>query len=287
MIGETVIPSYYLPPSPSDSLPSHDSTDIIGTVTSRPREHSSANSEDEWILVSGTPASCVQIGLYHYFKERPPIDVVVSGPNFGRNVTAVFSLSSGTLGAAMEAALCGKRAIALSYAFTRGIETTAEILEETHGMAVRLIEYLVKNWDNLSDEANRAELYSVNISLLAGVSKQKVLWTPVLQNKWARNSCFEAVEVPNDTAGVVRDADAEERIIRNAESSPEQQEASEKKSSTTRQTHKEFRWAPKFMDVYKSVEDAGPGSDGWIVQQGGTRYVSDDQWSDLANVCAA
>ncbi|KAI7585075.1 hypothetical protein KC343_g19677, partial [Hortaea werneckii] len=43
--------------------------------------------------------------------------MVISGPNYGRNTTAVFALSSGTLGAALEASVCGYRAIALSFAF--------------------------------------------------------------------------------------------------------------------------------------------------------------------------
>jgi len=34
---------------------------------------------EEWILIDGTPASCVQIGLYHYFQEKGPIDMVISG----------------------------------------------------------------------------------------------------------------------------------------------------------------------------------------------------------------
>jgi tubulin--tyrosine ligase len=45
------------------------------------------------------------------------VDLVLSGPNFGRNTTAIFALSSGTIGGALEGAVCGKKAIALSYAF--------------------------------------------------------------------------------------------------------------------------------------------------------------------------
>ncbi|KAI9341565.1 survival protein sure-like phosphatase/nucleotidase [Zopfochytrium polystomum] len=47
------------------------------------------------------------------FEEDDPIDLVLSGPNFGRNSSAASSTSSGTVGAAIEAALLGKRAIAL------------------------------------------------------------------------------------------------------------------------------------------------------------------------------
>ena len=36
-------------------------------------------------------------------------------------------------------------------------------------------------------------------------------------------------------------------------------------------THKHFKWAPRFTDVYKSVEQAPPGNDGWAVKEGFTR----------------
>src|SRR5205085_2486730 len=88
--------------------------DSHGTTHARP---SPDPSVEEWVLVDGTPASCVQIGLYHFFQSRGPVDLVVSGPNYGRNTTAVFALSSGTLGGALEAAVCKRRAVALSYAF--------------------------------------------------------------------------------------------------------------------------------------------------------------------------
>jgi len=35
-----------------------------------------------------------------------------------------------------------------------------------------------------------------------------------------------------------------------------------------RYEHKHFNWAPKFKDVYESVERAGPGNDGWTVKEG-------------------
>ncbi|KAH0395526.1 sure-like protein, partial [Aureobasidium melanogenum] len=75
-------------------------------------EHGSPKSQESkqgkpWVLVNSTPATCSQLGLAHCFKDRKPIDLVVSGPNYGRNTTAIFALSSGTLGAALEAAVCG------------------------------------------------------------------------------------------------------------------------------------------------------------------------------------
>jgi 5'/3'-nucleotidase SurE len=52
----------------------------------------------------GTPSTCANIGL-HYVAGDTPYDLVISGPNFGRNSSTVFTLGSGTIGGAMEAAL--------------------------------------------------------------------------------------------------------------------------------------------------------------------------------------
>jgi 5'/3'-nucleotidase SurE len=209
-----------------------------------------SEGQEEWVLVDGTPASCVQIGLYHYFHDKAPIDLVVSGPNYGRNSTAVFSLSSGTLGGALEAAICKRRAIALSYAFfTRNHDP--DIIAGASRLSLQIIEYLYKNW------GNNVDLYSVNVPLVEGVEGRKVIWTNMLQNYWEDGSCFQEV---TDEEG---DADEEEQKIREREGIPEQ--------TVTRHTHKHFKWAPRFTDVYKSVEEAGPGNDGWVVKEGHTR----------------
>ena len=60
----------------------------------------------------GSPADCVMAGLYHYMKDSPP-DLVLSGVNRGNNA-AENTLYSGTIGAAIEAALQGIPAVALS-----------------------------------------------------------------------------------------------------------------------------------------------------------------------------
>ena len=60
----------------------------------------------------GSPADCVLAGLYEVMKDAPP-DLVLSGVNRGNNA-AENVLYSGTVGGAMEAALQGLPAIALS-----------------------------------------------------------------------------------------------------------------------------------------------------------------------------
>jgi 5'-nucleotidase len=61
---------------------------------------------------SGTPADCVKIAKYYVLKDRRP-DLVVSGINHGSN-SSVNVLYSGTMSAAIEAAIEGLPAIGFS-----------------------------------------------------------------------------------------------------------------------------------------------------------------------------
>src|SRR6266540_6380318 len=67
-----------------------------------------------WYSVDGTPTDAVYMGLNHVLREARP-DVVVSGVNHGPNLGNDV-LYSGTVAAAMEAALLGVHAIAVSLA---------------------------------------------------------------------------------------------------------------------------------------------------------------------------
>jgi len=62
--------------------------------------------------VQGSPADCVLAGIHDLMKDTPP-DLILSGVNRGNN-SAENAVYSGTVGAAMEAALQGVPAIALS-----------------------------------------------------------------------------------------------------------------------------------------------------------------------------
>lgn len=59
---------------------------------------------------SGSPADCTKVGLFHIGGD---FDMVISGINNGWNLGTDCTYS-GTVSAAMEAAFCGKRAIAIS-----------------------------------------------------------------------------------------------------------------------------------------------------------------------------
>ena len=61
---------------------------------------------------SGRPADCVNYGVYHLYDEKP--DLVISGINIGFNCGVSYILSSGTVGACLEANIAGIPALSLS-----------------------------------------------------------------------------------------------------------------------------------------------------------------------------
>lgn len=240
MVGQTLTPTYFRPGTilQDDGITQEEPFDDDG---------------EEWILVDGTPASCVQIGLYHMFKDRQPVDLVLSGPNYGRNTTALFALSSGTLGGALEGAVNGKRSVALSYAFTSR-EHDPEILAAASKLSTKLIEKL---WNEWPDDVH---VYSINVPLQPGVETAKIVYTQMLQNVWTKGSSYE--ELPADA----RDADPEEEEQKHREGG--QNGVARKPKSSRR--HCTYKWAPNFSDVKEGIEKAGHG-DGWVVMQSQVR----------------
>lgn len=243
MVGQTLTPTYFRP----GTLHNDD-----GITSERPFD----DDGEEWILIDGTPASCAQIGLHHLFKDKDPIDLVVSGPNYGRNTTAVFALSSGTIGGAMESAMNGTRSIALSYAFDSRIHDP-EIISAASQLSTQLIEKLAKEWPE------DVHLYSINVPLRKGVENSKILYTEMLQNRWVSGSSFQ--ELPEEADDV--DPNAEEQAIRDGDNS-----VNGNANKPLRKVHRKFKWSPNFADVYGFVADAKRG-DGWEVSQGNVTYA--------------
>lgn len=272
LVGASVEPIYFRPGTLHEDN---------GTIHHLPRGSCDAEDDhegDEWVLINSTPASCVQIGLFHYFQDRGPVDVVVSGPNYGRNTTTLFALSSGTIGGALEAATCGKRAIALSYAFSSRNHDPV-IIAEASRHSVRLIEYLCENW------ADDVQLYNVNLPLEPGVSKNRVVYADMLENQWSSGSCFQAV----DAAASVDNPNLEEKKLRDqGEKNGVTTDLFTERNPARRPLlqHKHFKWAPSFADVYKSVSESAPGNDGWAVKQGMTRFVSLDSLLFGKDICS-
>lgn len=130
---------------------------IVETYYDYEKQQFTAEKEgqDDWYLLSGTPATCTAIGIHHICKEKP--DLLLSGPNYGRNSSSIAALASGTIGAALEAAGAGVRGIAVSYAFYK--ECKPEWIEAATRLTVQLTQHLMDHWDTGVD------LYTINIPL--------------------------------------------------------------------------------------------------------------------------
>ncbi|KAF1346125.1 survival protein sure-like phosphatase/nucleotidase [Delphinella strobiligena] len=252
LVGKDVKAEYYWPATGEHETPSTGSSP-------------DAQKGYPWVLINSTPASCSQLGLNHFFKDRPPIDLVVSGPNYGRNTTAVFALSSGTMGAALEASVSGYKAIAVSFAFFDRLNDP-EIVAQSCRHSVKVVEWLAKNgeWD-------AGRIFTVNVPVKDGVESQPTVWTKILQNAWTSGSCFE--ERPSD----VSSPDIAEERLRSQESRDGQGPeggADDDKASDDKWKTRHFKWAPSFKDVFESVRKSGPGNDGWAVSQGQTSITA-------------
>jgi len=224
-----------------------------GKIYSLPKdipEDKESSSPHYWALVPGTPATCTQLGLFHHStlfpgaialsSELPPVDLVLSGPNHGRNTTAAFALSSGTLGGALEAAIAGMRAIALSFAFFTRSESQ-ELIQEACELSARIIEKLVADWDKSGQP--QPDLYSINVPLVDGIGKKEVRYTWMLRNIWGGG----------------------QGLYKQIKSSAESSAASDNDSSPP-----VFKWAPSFNDIWKTVEESEDGNDGKTIREGNT-----------------
>ncbi len=117
--------------------------------------------------VGGTPADCTRLALDRLFPEA---ELVISGPNVGLNV-AFDVLYSGTVGAALEAAMHGVKSIAVS------APPQAEE-EEVVRVFLRLLEQL----DPAEDIRH---LLNVNIPALPLEQIKGVRWVPQgLYHQW-------------------------------------------------------------------------------------------------------
>lgn len=142
----------------------------------------------QWCLVDSTPAACADIGLHHLKSHEEPVDLVISGPNFGKNAGNLYMLASGTVGAAMEAVTHGTKAIALSYEF-HDLNHNFDILKEASRISVRLVAHLYCELQKLTE----IDLFTVNVPLISSLElgKTKIKYAPILENSWG--SIYKAV----------------------------------------------------------------------------------------------
>ncbi|KAE8537755.1 5'/3'-nucleotidase SurE [Cryptococcus gattii VGV] len=157
----------------------------------------------EWVLISGTPATCANIALHNIYPGE--IDLVISGPNHGRNSSTAFALSSGTLGAALAASLSvpvpgplsspslhetHMPCIAISYGVvTRPVPV--RVLELATETAVDVCQQLFDNWgeDKEAGGTGLVPIYSINIPLVETAlekNERKIVSTEMWRNAYGR-----------------------------------------------------------------------------------------------------
>ncbi|KAF9241362.1 sure-like protein [Melanogaster broomeanus] len=171
---------------------------VEGETTDTPRKLKE-DEVAEWILLDGTPATCANVALHNIYPGE--IDLVISGPNFGRNTSAAFSLSSGTIGAAMDGALSRTRAIALSYGNVLH-PTPVELYDHAYRLSTSIVEYLWSNWgkDAGGTREGEVDLYNVNLPMIHKLAEPggvQVYWTRMWRNSYSR--LFKAVTMVSET----------------------------------------------------------------------------------------
>ncbi len=120
--------------------------------------------EFEIFAVNGTPADCVQIGIYDLCLKRPKF--VVSGINIGLNAGHGRLFSSGTAGAGIEAAIDGVKALAASLHLTHDHDDKIDffnrdfyyVYENAAKITAKLVEVAINM--QLNDDV---DLISVNV----------------------------------------------------------------------------------------------------------------------------
>jgi tubulin--tyrosine ligase len=142
-----------------------------------------------------------------------PFDLVISGPNYGRNTGTAFALGSGTVGAALAASLSGTKAISLSYGHfqvateemkaaeakykeTNGDATAKkvpaptsttmppsaprEVVDMAHKLSCRVIEKLYSEWEE------DVSIYTINVPLSYLLKDEVVFWTQTWSSKYGQ-----------------------------------------------------------------------------------------------------
>lgn len=134
----------------------------------------------------GSPADCVLAALFDVMADARP-DLILSGVNRGNNA-AENVLYSGTIGAAMEAALQGLPAIACSQFYGTANARLADPFDAAavHGAAT--IRTLLDH--GLWDDADYRLFYNVNFPPVAAAD---VKGTRVTRQGFRRNTTFGAV----------------------------------------------------------------------------------------------
>jgi len=132
----------------------------------------------------GTPADCV-IAAIGELMDHPP-DLILSGVNRGNNA-AENTLYSGTIGAALEGALQGYRAIALSQYLGAGNYTAKDPFDAARVYGAEVVRRLLK--DGIWTGGSYRVFYSVNFP---PVTARGVKGTRITTQGFRQNTRFRA-----------------------------------------------------------------------------------------------
>ncbi|MEO1733218.1 MAG: 5'/3'-nucleotidase SurE [Pseudomonadota bacterium] len=113
---------------------------------------------DRRFAAEGSPADCVIAGVHDVMKDSPP-DLVLSGVNRGNN-SAENALYSGTLGGAMEAALQGLPAFALSQYLGPRNFTIENPFEAAAAHGARIVRQILNAY--IQDVSDYRLFYNIN-----------------------------------------------------------------------------------------------------------------------------
>jgi len=139
-------------------IPDDNFSFVSKSITRSPLEV--RRQENGVVHVTGSPATCVNLALYQLASD---CDLVLSGPNIGHNVGRSAVLSSGTVGAAMEGVIAGRRAMAVSFPFKDGFGKWSP--EEIDSAVTAAGETVSTLWDEWDSDQQGVELYNVNVPL--------------------------------------------------------------------------------------------------------------------------
>ncbi|GLB36173.1 putative cytoplasm protein [Lyophyllum shimeji] len=221
----------------------------------------------QWILFDGTPATCANIALHNIFSGQ--IDLVISGPNLGRNTSAAFALSSGTVGAALSSSLSKIRSIALSYG-TVLHPTPTTLFEPAHRLGAHIIHHLWNNWGKDMEGLRNGEvdLYSVNIPLVEDLLTPdglKIYSTTMWRNSYGR--LFKSLSANGNAEPG--------QMVRSA--GPDSLDSTIPENGVPKPTPDDsadlwFKFSPDMKELITPSPSSLPvGSDGWAIYHG---YVS-------------
>ncbi|CCE86457.1 Piso0_004947 [Millerozyma farinosa CBS 7064] len=180
--GKTLTSSYIYTKastaSPNDNVNAYE-----GPFKLPNEKYTSDPQYQEWCLIDSTPAACSDLGIHHVYSSRKsaPVDLVISGPNFGKNSGNLYILSSGTVGAALEAVTHGVKSIAVSFSYN-SFQHDFHQIKEAAKITVRIIKKLYPKL-RASDDI---DLFSINVPLTDSLKlgKTKVMYAPISSNSW-------------------------------------------------------------------------------------------------------